>query len=184
MVPQSLEDARKTGNFAPWVDHRLSMERVVTRFFSHLSRTIHQMDPLARVGFDSPVPHHWSALDEKTAFQSGYNYPDLIRSLDGLVIYDQKCERELIRSLARPGFYYSEWWGLHPHPKGRATALLPWRMLLSGAQSSCTTQTRGARTRWPSATAASLPSRKQGTAGNPVGNPARRSSPPDVSSTR
>ncbi len=137
VVPQSLEDARKTGNFAPWVDHRLSMERVVTRFFSHLSRTIHQMDPLARVGFDSPVPHHWSALDEKTAFQSGYNYPDLIRSLDGLVIYDQKCERELIRSLARPGFYYSEWWGGYIHTRKDARLrYYPWRMLLSGAQSS------------------------------------------------
>ena len=54
-----------------------------------------------------------------------------------LVNYDFEAEREFIRSQAKPGFYYSEWWGGYLAQRREShLRFYPWRMLFAGATSS------------------------------------------------
>jgi hypothetical protein len=137
--PGRWADCEASGNYAPWVDHMLAMDRVATRFFTRAARAVQDTDPRVRVGWDSPVGLEWAAPTMRSSFvfQLNYDYPALLHVFTGLVPYDSQVERELIRSLTPDGYYFSEWWGGYLADRYEWwQRCFPWRLISNGANSS------------------------------------------------
>ena len=119
--PLTLEEAKQTGNFAPWVDHRLHMEEVFADIHAFSQEIIQQMDPGARVGFDGAMGTTWHA---------GYNWWRLMSNHDLMNVYWNINQMELVRSFARGGEYLGMWYGTY---EGRITEdhtrYAPWECL-------------------------------------------------------
>ncbi len=52
VMPLTCKEAHKTGNYAPWIEHRLAAELVFARFYGHAGQALSVNDPGARAGFD------------------------------------------------------------------------------------------------------------------------------------
>ena len=137
--PGRWADCETSGNYAPWVDHMLAMDRVATRFFTRAARAVQDTDPAVKVGWDSPVGLEWAAPTMRSSFvfQLNYDYLALLHVFSGLVPYDSQVERELIRSLTPDGYYFSEWWGAYLADRYEWwQRSFPWRLITKGANSS------------------------------------------------
>jgi len=52
--PSTYAEAKTTGNYAPWLEHRLSAGRVWARLYGRTGQALSAGDPGARAGFDGP----------------------------------------------------------------------------------------------------------------------------------
>ena len=54
VMPLTYEKVRKTGNHAPWIEHRLAQQLVWARLYRRTGEAMAENDPGALVGFDGP----------------------------------------------------------------------------------------------------------------------------------
>ena len=130
--PLPLEKARELNRLPLWVDHRLHMDTVWADIFDYGSKSVREIMPDARVGYEGSdvFVSTWSAAD----------YWKLSRGMQLNNIY-----YEPFQAAAWRGFFTSDkilglgWFGgytspcdkkLHPH-----TQYMPWNTLFKGANS-------------------------------------------------
>jgi len=80
--PITYAEAKTTGNYAPWLEHRLSAGRVWARLYGRTGQTLSAGDPGARAGFDGPQLFSRSGDRSK----AGWNGPIQCRSCSSLRI--------------------------------------------------------------------------------------------------
>lgn len=79
VLPMTGEEAQKHGNFAPWADHRVYMEREFVRAFARARDWLKEMDPEARPsisGTQVPTAHNgcdWYAIDQELEYIQPYS---------------------------------------------------------------------------------------------------------------
>jgi hypothetical protein len=79
VVPMTTEEAQKHGNFAPWADHRIYMEREFVRAFARARDWLKEMDPGGRPsisGTQVPTAHNgcdWYAIDQELEYIQPYS---------------------------------------------------------------------------------------------------------------
>jgi hypothetical protein len=79
VVPMTTEEAQKHGNFAPWADHRIFMEREFVRAFARARDWLKEMDPGARPsisGTQVPTAHNgcdWYSIDQELEYIQPYS---------------------------------------------------------------------------------------------------------------
>jgi len=106
VVPLTYADAVKTGNYAPWIEHRLAAQRVFARFYKRTTQALSVNDPGARAGFDGPLgfamPNsgvNWWLLKD---------YVDIMHSYMG-----NSEEMEIVRSFADSRHLTGLWYGTY-----------------------------------------------------------------------
>lgn len=104
--PLTYEEARATGNYAPWLMHRLSAGRVWARHYGRTGEVLAKNDPGARAGFDGPQglqgPNtgiNWWVLKDHLGIMQDY-------------IYNSES-MEIIRSFAGPQHLTGIWYGTY-----------------------------------------------------------------------
>ena len=102
--PVTYEEAKETGNYAPWVEHRLSAGRVWARLYGRTCQALSKNDPGARGGFDGPqglaLPNggiNWWVLKDHVGLLHDY-------------IYNSES-MEIFRSFATPEHVSGMWYG-------------------------------------------------------------------------
>lgn len=79
VIPMTTEQAQKHGNYAPWADHRVYMEREFARAFGKASELVHAMDPGGRAsisGTQVPGAHNgcnWYEIDQQIDYLQPYS---------------------------------------------------------------------------------------------------------------
>lgn len=133
VMPMTFKEAKEHGNFAPWADHRMHMEEVLTEFLNFYKRTIQDIAPEAIVGFSEPLPttsysgYTWWRLMNKIDFVNPYGHSHTVRSR-----YEQ---RELERSFnKRKDNLTGIWFGTYRRDEEHNRAV-PWQSLFNGMNS-------------------------------------------------
>ncbi len=106
VMPLTFEEALDTGNYAPWLEHRLAQQYVFSRLYEHTGKALSSHDPGAHVGFDGNL---------------GFNFPN--GGINWWVIKDHmgalhsyignSQEMEIFRSFAGPGHLSGMWYGTY-----------------------------------------------------------------------
>ena len=126
VVPQSRKQASDTGNLAPWLTHRLFMDRVFAEGLRRARDILHELDPETPVGAEGL----WGS-----ASAYGMDWPQLAESLDFLGPYwDNRTTIECIRSFRKPDTVTATWFGNYGE-KGIDRDLLrwlPWNAVVNG----------------------------------------------------
>lgn len=127
VVPIVQVEALRSGQYARWIDHRLHMEHVFAQTHAWAADAIREVDPEARVGFDGTSPSN--------SFH-GYDFYQMLQ-INGLQnIYDQRDQRELLRSFASREALTGIWLGSYlAHRSEDHQRAFPWLMLLHGMNS-------------------------------------------------
>jgi hypothetical protein len=102
VIPFTLEEAQKTGLFAPWGDHRRFMEHTFTEAYRRIRSFIRKEDP------DGVI--RMSGCQASTAY-SGYDYYQLHRHVGYFEAYGVGNQFEFHRSFAAPGTIIGGWFG-------------------------------------------------------------------------
>jgi hypothetical protein len=102
VVPFTLEEAQKSGLFAPWGDHRRFMERTFANAYRNIRSFIREADP------DGVI--RMSGCQASTAY-SGYDYYQLHRHVGYFEAYGVGNQFEFHRSFADPGTIIGGWFG-------------------------------------------------------------------------
>jgi hypothetical protein len=82
VLPMTTAEARKHGNFAPWSDHRVYMEREFVQAFSKARDMLKDIDPGARAsisGTQVPTAHNgcnWYEIDRRLDYLQPYSHGD------------------------------------------------------------------------------------------------------------
>ncbi|MEW5975142.1 MAG: alpha-amylase family protein [Acidobacteriota bacterium] len=80
VLPMTTEEAQRHGNYAPWSDHRVYMEREFIELFSKATRLLHSLDPRGRASFSGtqlPAPHNgcnWYEIDQIVDYLQPYSH--------------------------------------------------------------------------------------------------------------
>ncbi|HIE52335.1 MAG TPA: hypothetical protein EYP85_11300, partial [Armatimonadetes bacterium] len=134
-TPLPLEEARQTGQFARWVDHRLHVDSVFAAMLAFARDVIRRTDPQARVGFDGAFGTNW---------HNGYDWWKLMQEFSLCNVYFQQSEQvEAVRSFAQPGTLIGFWYGGYMYggffgaqrKEEAFERFAPWYTLLHGGQS-------------------------------------------------
>ncbi|MEI6500214.1 MAG: alpha-amylase family protein, partial [Armatimonadota bacterium] len=129
VVPQTLEACKKTGNFVPWVDHRLHMESVWAGIHDWSRGVIKETVPQARVGYEGSdtVPTSWGAID----------YWKLARAMNLNNIYYRDFLSLAVRDFStRDTLLGAGWFGGYPDNRNEQfMRWFPWRTLFKGSNS-------------------------------------------------
>jgi hypothetical protein len=129
VMPQTLEQCKKTGNFVPWVDHRLHMESVWAGIHDWSRGVIKETVPQARVGYEGSdtVPTSWGATD----------YWKLARAMDLNNIYYRDFLSLAVRDFStRDTLLGAGWFGGYPDNRNEQfMRWFPWRTLFKGSNS-------------------------------------------------
>ena len=106
VMPLTFEEALNTGNYAPWIEHRLAQQYVFARLYNYTGKALSVNDPGARIGFDGNL---------------GFNLPngginwwvlkDYINILHSYI--DNSQEMEIFRSFAGPDHIAGMWYGTY-----------------------------------------------------------------------
>jgi len=106
-MPLTFKEAKDTGNYAPWVTHRLSCDRVFAGFYRHSGEALDKCDPEGRgAGFDGGA-----GLSRPN---TGGDWWVLSKRLDLLHSYCHDSQQmEVFRSFARPGQVTGMWYGTY-----------------------------------------------------------------------
>ena len=126
VVPQSRGQASGTGNLAPWLTHRLFMDRVFAQGLRRARDILHEIDPEVPVGAEGL----WGS-----ASAYGMDWPLLVEHLDFLGPYwDNRTTIECIRSFRRPGTVTATWFGNYGEQGVDPDLLrwLPWNAVING----------------------------------------------------
>ena len=135
VMPLTFKEAKDTGNYAPWVTHRLSCDRVFAGFYRRSGEALDECDPKGRgAGFDGGV-----GLSRPN---SGGDWWVLSKNLDLLHSYCHDSQQmEVFRSFAKPGQVTGMWYGTYglTWQIGPNTApychFFPWYCLFHGLNS-------------------------------------------------
>jgi hypothetical protein len=127
--PSTLEDTRKTGNFAPWVDHRRHMESVWAGLHDYARGVIRETVPAARVGYEGS--------DSRAGAFTAADYWKLMRAMDLNNIYYRDFQAAAVRDFAAPDTLYGAgWYGGYPNNRNEAfMRWFPWMALMQGTNS-------------------------------------------------
>ena len=106
VMPITYEQAVETGNYAPWIEHRLAQQLVFARFYEHTGKALSTNDPGARAGFDGPqalpLPNgaiNWWVLKDHVGILQDYMY--------------NSESMEILRSFAEPSHLTGMWYGTY-----------------------------------------------------------------------
>jgi len=129
VMPGTLVDAEKTGNYAAWVDHRRHMESVWAGIYDYSRKIIKETVPSARVGYEGSNTRidSWSAGD----------YYKLMNAMDLDNIYFRPFISDMVRDFGGPGILFGGgWYGGYASNRNEAhMRWLPWMTLFRGANS-------------------------------------------------
>ena len=107
-MPLTFKDAKKTKNYAPWLTHRLSSDRVFAEFYRRSGQALAKNDPDGRgAGFDGGC-----GLERPN---SGADWWVLSKNLDLLQAYGGRPggQMEIFRSFAKPEQVRGVWYGTY-----------------------------------------------------------------------
>ena len=126
-MPIPFAEARQTGRYAAWADHRLYMDDLFVRMHSEAKKVIREIDTDAMVGFEGPI------LDDSWY---GYAWRELLNDMDLMVVYPNTWKFDIIRSFKKPGLLFGGWYGgyaMYRNPDD--TRFYPWFLLFNGCNS-------------------------------------------------
>jgi hypothetical protein len=127
--PITLEEAQKTGNYAPWVDHRLHMESEWAGIHSYARDVIREVVPTARVGYEGS--------DSRAGAFYADDYWKLMRAMNLNNIYYRDFQAVAVRDFADPSTMYGAgWYGGYPDNRNDVfMRWFPWMALFNGSNS-------------------------------------------------
>jgi len=127
--PATLEQARKSGNFAPWVDHRRHMETVWAGIYEYSRNVIRKLVPGARVGYEGSDTRVDSYLAD--------DFYKLMHAMDLNNIYFRRFPAHAVRDFAQPHTLFGAgWYGGYPSNRNEYhMRWFPWMALFHGANS-------------------------------------------------
>ncbi|MEW6357776.1 MAG: beta-galactosidase [Planctomycetota bacterium] len=129
VMPGTLAEAEKTGNYAAWIDHRRHMESVWAGIYDYSRKIIKEIVPTARVGYEGSNTHidSWSAGD----------YYKLMKAMDLDNIYFRPFIADMVRDFGGPGILFGGgWYGGYAGNRNEAhMRWIPWMTLFRGANS-------------------------------------------------
>jgi hypothetical protein len=106
VMPLAYDEAKATGNYAPWIEHRLSSNYVWARLYRRTGEAMQRTDAGALVGFDGPQGL-WNP-------NSGLNWWVLKDHVGVLQDYLYNAESmEIFRSFATPKHLSGMWYGTY-----------------------------------------------------------------------
>ena len=106
VIPFTTEQARKTGNFAPWADHRTFMEAAFARAYQRVRDAVTEADPGARIAL--------SGTQETNAY-NGADWYRLDQVIDDFLSYEGGNQWDMHRSFAKPDSMIGFWTGYGSH---------------------------------------------------------------------
>jgi hypothetical protein len=121
VVPLTTEEARKSGRFAPWADHRTYMEIAFANAYAAVRKAVREGDPDGRIALSGT---------QVTTPYNGCDWYRLDRIIDDFLSYSGGNQWEIHRSFAKPGARVGFWTGY-----GRSGAAVKhevWSAALSG----------------------------------------------------
>jgi len=131
VMPVTFAEAKRTGNAAPWLTHRLSSDAIFAESYRRLGEVIRRHDPGARTGCDGDLGLYGPNF--------GYDWWRLSRTIQLLQSYHAEAiTSEIKRSFARPGSVRGLWYGTYGGRNlGRPSRVEymhyhPWYCLLHG----------------------------------------------------
>ena len=129
VVPITLEDARKTGRFPQWVDHRRHMESVWAGIYGFSRDTIRQVVPKARVGYEGS--------DTEVGSFHANDYWKLAQMMEFNNIYYRDFLTNAVRDFSPPNMLLGAgWYGGYPNCRNEPyMRWFPWRALFKGSNS-------------------------------------------------
>ena len=102
VTPSTTEEARKTGVFPPWADHRTYMEASFANAYRTVRDAVVEGDPQGRIALSgTQVTTPWNGAD----------WSRLDRIVDDFLSYDGGNQWDLHRSFAKPGARVGFWTG-------------------------------------------------------------------------
>ncbi|HEY0380208.1 MAG TPA: beta-galactosidase trimerization domain-containing protein [Pyrinomonadaceae bacterium] len=102
VVPFTTEEARASGNFAPWADHRTFMEITFARAYRTAREAVLEGDPAAHIAVSGT---------QATNAYNGADWYRLDQVIDDFLSYDGGNQWDMHRSFARPGSMIGFWTG-------------------------------------------------------------------------
>jgi hypothetical protein len=106
VVPSTTEEARKSGNFAPWADHRTFMEITFARAYQTVRDAVVQGDRDAHIAVSGT---------QATNAYDGADWSRLDRVIDDFLSYDGGNQWDMHRSFAKPDAMIGFWTGYGSH---------------------------------------------------------------------
>ena len=106
VVPYTTEEARKTGSFAPWADHRTFMEITFARAYQTARDAVIQGDRDAHIAVSGT---------QATNAYDGADWSRLDRVIDDFLSYDGGNQWDMHRSFAKPDAMIGFWTGYGSH---------------------------------------------------------------------
>ncbi len=127
--PQTLEECKQTGNYVPWVDHRLHMDTVWADMHAFSRDVIQKVVPGARVGYEGS--------DTQVGSFHAADYWKLSHAMDLNNIYYRDFASLAWADFASDDMLYGAgWFGGYPGNRNDAyMRYFPWRTLFKGANS-------------------------------------------------
>ena len=106
VMPTTFEVAKRTGNYPPWLTHRLSSDVIFAESYQRLGDIIRREDPGARTGCDGDTGLYGPNF--------GYDWWRLSRSIQLLQSYHSAAiQSEIKRSFGGPGTVRGLWYGTY-----------------------------------------------------------------------
>jgi hypothetical protein len=102
VVPFTTDEARKTGNFAPWADHRTFMEITFAKAYQIARNAVVEGDPDGHIAVSGT---------QATNAYDGADWARLDRVIDDFLSYDGGNQWDMHRSFARPNAMIGFWTG-------------------------------------------------------------------------
>ncbi|HKQ53640.1 MAG TPA: beta-galactosidase trimerization domain-containing protein, partial [Pyrinomonadaceae bacterium] len=102
VVPLTTEEARASGNFAPWADHRTFMEITFARAYQTARDAVVEGDPAAHIAVSGT---------QATNAYNGADWYRLDQVIDDFLSYDGGNQWDMHRSFAKPGSMIGFWTG-------------------------------------------------------------------------
>ncbi|PYV44085.1 MAG: hypothetical protein DMG06_07935, partial [Acidobacteria bacterium] len=106
VLPFTTEQAMKSGNFAPWADHRTFMETSFANAYKTVRDAVLAGDPDGHIAL--------SGTQVTTAY-NGCDWYRLDQVIDDFISYDDGNQWDLHRSFAKPGAMIGFWTGYGSH---------------------------------------------------------------------
>jgi len=129
VVPAPFDEVKdQPAHWPRWADHRMYMDRVLTRAHAVGREAIRRSDPEARVGFDGVFDlNSWH----------GYDFYQLCRACDLVQVYACRPPQiEYLRSWKQPGAVVGAWYNHTGNYDEVSAKRLGWDLLLHGFNSS------------------------------------------------
>ena len=133
ILPGTFEEARRSGNYPPWVDHKQFMNTAFAGLYDRAGQALATGDAGARTGFDGPKGF-WLP-------NGGIDWWQLCKTRGVLQAYNESGELEVFRSFAHPNSLRGAWYGSYgdnySRPTGvKASHYIVWNLLFNQANSS------------------------------------------------